>query len=74
MYFAVNKKKHWFISLPAVFLTMICLTYIFVAPVKAGGMNLSKDLSLFLGVLFTVIISVLWYIYYKKNLKNFGTI
>ena len=70
MYFAVNKKQHWFISLPAIFLTMICFTYVFVAPIKAGGMNLAMDLSMYLGLFCTSIIVVVWYFYYKKNLKN----
>lgn len=35
------KKPHWMISLPATFITFICVSYFFIAPYKAGGLHLA---------------------------------
>ncbi len=67
MYFALNKKPHWFISIPAFILTAICFTYILVAPVKNGGIALPQNLSYILGLVLAMIISVVWYLYYKSK-------
>jgi carbon starvation protein CstA len=67
MYFALNKKPHWFISIPAFILTAICFTYILVAPVKNGGIALPQNISYILGAVFAIIISVIWYLYYRSK-------
>lgn len=35
------KKPHWMTSLPATFITFICVSYFFIAPYKAGGLHLA---------------------------------
>ena len=34
-------KPHWMTSLPAAFLTFVCVSYFFIAPYKAGGLHLA---------------------------------
>ncbi len=40
-YLIGEKKPHWMTSLPATFLTFICVSYFFIAPYKAGGLHLA---------------------------------
>lgn len=43
--FLVSRKKaHWMMSLPAAFLTAICISYFLLAPYKAGGLALPYPL------------------------------
>lgn len=35
------KKPHWMTSLPATFITFICVSYFFIAPYKVGGLHLA---------------------------------
>ena len=48
--FLVSKKKmHWIMSIPATFLTIVCVTYLVVAPLNNGGLGLSQNLGLAMG-------------------------
>jgi len=67
MYFALNKKNHLIISIPAFILTTICFTYILIAPLKTGGMGIPGNISYPLGVVLAVITAVIWYLYYRKK-------
>ncbi|PLX06412.1 MAG: carbon starvation protein A [Marinilabiliales bacterium] len=67
MYFALNKKPHWIMSIPAFLLTTICFTYLFIAPIKNGVMSLSHNLSYVLGILLSMIVSIIWFSYYRKK-------
>jgi carbon starvation protein CstA len=69
MYFAVNKKNHLIVSIPAFFLTTICITYIMAAPLNVGGIALNYNLSCISGLVFAIIISIVWYSYFKKKNK-----
>ena len=51
MYQALNKKNHWLLSIPATFLTTICITYIMVAPNKSAGLAMPVNLGYITGVL-----------------------
>ncbi|TAJ13484.1 carbon starvation protein A [Marinilabiliaceae bacterium JC017] len=54
MYLAKQRKPHWIISLPATFMTIVCCTYLLVAPVTNGGFALEPFdgyiIGLFLGI------------------------
>ncbi len=67
MYFALNGKKHWVMSIPAFILTTICFTYILIAPTKNGGLQIAGNYSYILGLLFAFIIAILWYLFFRKN-------
>lgn len=45
MYLAMNKKFHWLMSVPATFMTMVCTSYILVAPNKNGGLFLDTSIG-----------------------------
>ncbi|HNQ68433.1 MAG TPA: carbon starvation CstA family protein [Bacteroidales bacterium] len=67
MYFALNKKNHLIMSIPAFILTVICFTYLIIAPVKTGGLGISGNIAYWLGIILAVVIAVVWYLYYRKN-------
>ncbi len=69
MYFAINKKHYWFMAVPAYFLTTVCFTYILIAPIKNGGLALPHNFSYVLGFSLSTVIAVLWYLFYRKQLK-----
>jgi carbon starvation protein CstA len=50
MYLAINKKNHLILSIPATFLTAVCITYLMVAPFKNGGLSLPIDLGYPIGI------------------------
>ncbi len=50
MYLAKVSKPHWILSIPATFMTMICITYFLVAPAKNGGLALSTDYGYLIGL------------------------
>jgi carbon starvation protein CstA len=45
MYLAINGKRHWYLSVPALFLTTVCITYILIAPHTGGGLALPTKVS-----------------------------
>ncbi|MDD3687941.1 MAG: carbon starvation CstA family protein [Bacteroidales bacterium] len=67
MYFALKKQNHLIVSIPAFILTAICVTYILIAPVKAGGMSLSPNVAYIGGLISALIISALWYWYFRRK-------
>ena len=50
MYLALKKKNHWIVSIPATFLTTLCITYILVAPNKGAGLALSVPAGYTIGI------------------------
>ncbi len=50
MYLAKERKAHWILSLPALFMTSICFTYLFVAPFKNGGMAIDVSMGIYMGI------------------------
>lgn len=59
MYLLQKKKPYVITLLPALFMTMVCATYIFVAP---EGFGLSYSVSLLIGSIVTLICLVLFWI------------
>jgi carbon starvation protein CstA len=53
-------KKHWMCSLPASFLTYVCVSYLIVAPHKNAGLALSPVLGNSIGIGVAVVLFVLF--------------
>ncbi|MDR2836831.1 MAG: carbon starvation protein A [Bacteroidales bacterium] len=70
MYFALKKKNHLIVSIPAFFLTIICFTYLLIAPNTDGGLALNHTFSYIFGVVLSVIIAAIWYLYYRHQVKQ----
>ncbi len=66
MYLIRSGKKHWFLSIPAMFMTAVCVTYIFVAPYSNGGLGLNKNVGVILGLL-SSLFSFIGFIYVGKR-------
>lgn len=67
MYFALKKQNHLIVSIPAFILTAICVTYILIAPIKAGGMSLYPNIAYLGGLITAILISALWYWYFRRK-------
>lgn len=53
-YLTKRGKKHWMLSLPAMFLTAVCVTYFLIAPYNAGGLSLEHNFSYIVGTVAAV--------------------
>ncbi len=49
-YLASRNKSHWMCSVPATFLTFVCISYFFMAPYSSGGLHLAPVLGYVAGV------------------------
>ena len=49
-YLAKTGKPHWMLSIPATFLSIVCVTYILVAPYKAGGIFIQPSVGYPIGI------------------------
>jgi carbon starvation protein CstA len=55
--YLINKgKKHLMCSLPAAFLTYVCVSYLLVAPHDKAGLHLSPELGNYIGLAVAVIL------------------
>jgi len=50
MYLAQKGKTHYVLSLPACFMTAICFSYLLVAPIKNGGLNIDTNYGILTGM------------------------
>ncbi len=66
MYLAKVKKPHWYLSLPAVFMTVVCVTYLLVAPLKNGGFAIDTNIGMSIGII-SGIFALILFIYRAKN-------
>ncbi len=73
MYLALNGKKHWFLSIPAMFLTAVCITYFMTAPHSSGGLALPYIYGLITGMTGAVA-AVFLFIYSSGKKKSAGRI
>jgi carbon starvation protein CstA len=69
MYLAKTQKAHWYMSLPAVFMTAICFTYLLVAPNKNGGLALPVQWGYLVGISIAFLAFV-WFLFHKKKLEK----
>jgi carbon starvation protein CstA len=58
VYLVLNKKNYWITLIPALFMTTVCVTFIFVSP---QAFNLSQTLSYALGGV-TLALSIIWFV------------
>ncbi len=70
VYMVQAKKLYWVTLIPAVFMTAVCSTYIFIAP---EGLSLPASISQWLGLLVTVGVLALFIVWKYKYEKAFGT-
>nr|WP_299067009.1 carbon starvation protein A [uncultured Allomuricauda sp.] len=69
-YLVLEKKAYWVTLLPAIFMTLVCSTYILIAP---EGFQLSNYLAYIGGNIITISISLLFrnYVLKRKNIAGF---
>lgn len=60
MYLAKQQKMHWLLSLPAMFMTVVCVSYLLVAPHKNGGLALEIDMGISIGALTSIMAMALF--------------
>ncbi|MBR5856454.1 MAG: carbon starvation protein A [Bacteroidales bacterium] len=70
-YFAKAKKAHWIMSVPATFLTFICVCFFLVAPVKEGGMDLNPIIGYITGAV-TALATLSLFIIHTNRTSNRG--
>lgn len=58
------KKKYWITYIPAVFMTMVCSTYLLIAP---EGFHLPQLYSYIIGGFFTLVMAIIFNKYVSKN-------
>lgn len=49
-YLITKDRPHWMCSIPAAFLTFVCVSYFLMAPYKNGGLHLSPTLGYVVGI------------------------
>lgn len=65
MYMVTKGRSHWFISLPATFMTAVITTYILIAP---EGFSISQDVAYPLGIITALSsLGIFLYVVYKKT-------
>lgn len=69
MYLVKVKKPHWILSLPATFMTIVCIAYVFIAPLKNGGLALNKDYGIY-GAIFLGILCLALFLYRISIVKK----
>lgn len=65
-YLVKVNKPHWILSLPAFFMTTICITYLMVAPISQGGLALNINNGYIIGLVLGLI-AYFWFFYSKKT-------
>ena len=65
MYLKKSGKNHWLLSIPAMFMTTVCVSYLFVAPLANGGFGLNINVGVLFGVL-AALIAVGSFLYKSK--------
>jgi carbon starvation protein CstA len=70
MYLALRGKNHWMMSLPALFLTAVCITYLLTAPHSGGGMALPLKTSLIIAAAGSAAVLILFLVALKNKRNN----
>lgn len=66
-YLLKMRKLHWICTIPAMFMTMVCATYLFFAEI---GFKLSYDVSVYCSMALTLVISVAFFLTIKPMSKE----
>jgi len=67
MYLGISGKNHLMMSLPAVFLTAVCITYILAAPHSGGGLAMPQGPSAIIGAAAAVAAMALFLVTLRKK-------
>ncbi|CAM4217014.1 carbon starvation protein A [Zobellia roscoffensis] len=67
-YLIYENKLYWITLLPAIFMTMVCSTYILIAP---EGFELENNVAYIGGAILTILISLLFWYYAVQRKKVF---
>ncbi len=67
MYLGIRGKSHLMMSLPALFLTAVCITYLLTAPHSGGGLALPLRISVIIGVALAAAAMVLFLAVLRKK-------
>ncbi|MHC1730488.1 MAG: carbon starvation protein A [Bacteroidales bacterium] len=67
MYLGLKGKNHLMMSLPALFLTAVCVTYLLTAPHSGGGMAVPPRISVIIGVVCAVAAMALFLAVLRKK-------
>lgn len=70
MFLALRGKNHLMMSVPALFLTAVCITYLLTAPHSGGGMALPLRTSLFIAAAVTAVVLAMFIITLRNKKKN----
>ncbi len=68
VYLCRRKKLYMVALIPAIFMTMVCSTYILVAP-RPEGLGLSYSVSIAIGTIITALLVIYFFIWKRKKLK-----
>jgi len=66
VYLAKNNKRHWLMSVPATFLTIVCISYLMVAPLKSGGMGFPSSVGIPIGIV-SGLFSLVIFLFFAKR-------
>jgi len=60
-YLKKSGKMHWLLSLPATFMTAVCVAYLLVAPYKAGGLAFDATVGTRIGTGVSIVVLLLFH-------------
>ena len=69
VYLVLSHKNFWITLIPAIFMTSVCTTYLFVAPESLGLFADTPEFGYLLGALTAIIASILFIFWYRKTNK-----
>ena len=67
-YFVSVGKPHWYLSIPAAFLTYVCVCFFLIAPNIQGGLNLAPIIGHICAIIITSLVFILFM--YNANKKD----
>jgi carbon starvation protein CstA len=67
MYLALNGKNHWMMTIPATFLTAVCVTYLLSAPHSGGGLAMPAKFAYSIATAAAIVLPVLFLLAVRKK-------
>jgi carbon starvation protein CstA len=67
MYLALKRKIHWFVSIPATFLTAVCITYLLVAPNRSAGLGINTSTGYIIGAIAGISVLIIFLLAVKRE-------
>jgi carbon starvation protein CstA len=72
MYLVEKRKNHWLLSIPATFMTAICVTFILVAPNKNGGLAMDTTIGYSIGIAIALMVFSWFLLTARRKAKRLG--